>query len=148
MTSYIIPTYNWHKLSDTASHEWGGTKTKYTLHKVKKFVELSHISCSLTFCSLGRNQISNIGSCELAAALQVNQSLQELKWVKPFCLTSAMTGPYHAYRERGVVTLVNVSKLILTPLHYHFYRYRGDMFCYLLFSYLTFCRKALAIQRV
>ena len=34
---------------------------------------------SLTFCSLGENEISDEGVCRLAGALQVNQSLQELK---------------------------------------------------------------------
>ena len=48
------------------------------------FVEPPVISRSLTFCSLSRNQISNIGACELAGALQVNQSLQKLKWVQSF----------------------------------------------------------------
>ena len=42
------------------------------------------MSCSLTLCSLSWNQISDEGARELAAALQVNQSLQTLKWVKPF----------------------------------------------------------------
>ena len=35
--------------------------------------------CSLMFCSLSCNNISSEGTYELAAALQVNQSLQELK---------------------------------------------------------------------
>ena len=35
--------------------------------------------CFLTFCSLGTNQISAKGVHAVAAALQVNQSLQELK---------------------------------------------------------------------
>ena len=38
----------------------------------------------LTFCSLRSNQISDEGARAVAAALQVNQSLQELKWVQPF----------------------------------------------------------------
>ena len=33
----------------------------------------------LTFCSLGFNQISDEGASTVAAALQVNQSLQKLK---------------------------------------------------------------------
>ena len=48
-------------------------------HEVKRFVEPSLISSSLTFCSLSGNKISNEGACELAAALQVNQSLQALE---------------------------------------------------------------------
>ena len=44
---------------------------------------LNHL-CFLTFCSLRFNQISDEGAHALAAALQVNQSLQELKWVQPF----------------------------------------------------------------
>ena len=39
------------------------------------------MTCSLTFCSLSNNHISDEGACELAAALQMNQSLQELKLV-------------------------------------------------------------------
>ena len=39
--------------------------------------------CSLTFCSLGSNQITAEGAHAVAAALQVNQSLQELKLVGP-----------------------------------------------------------------
>ena len=42
--------------------------------------------CSLTFCSLSGNEITSDGVHELAEALQVNQSLQRLKWVKPFKL--------------------------------------------------------------
>ena len=51
---------------------------------MKMFVEPPLISCSLTFYSLSRNQISDEGARELAAALQVNQSLQTLEWVQPF----------------------------------------------------------------
>ena len=39
--------------------------------------------CFLTFCSLWSNQMTDKGASTLAAALQVNQSLQELKWVQP-----------------------------------------------------------------
>ena len=39
------------------------------------------ICCFLTFCSLSYNQISDEGACKFAGALQMNQSLQELKWV-------------------------------------------------------------------
>ena len=39
------------------------------------------ICCFLTFCSLSSNQISDEGACELVGALQVNQSLQELRQV-------------------------------------------------------------------
>ena len=43
---------------------------------------LNHIfCCSLTFCSLSENKITVEGSCELAGALEVNRSLQDLKWV-------------------------------------------------------------------
>ena len=35
--------------------------------------------CSVTLCSLGSNQISDEGACAVAAALQVNKNLQELK---------------------------------------------------------------------
>ena len=39
--------------------------------------------CSLTFYSLGSSQITAEGAHAVAAALQVNQSLQELKLVGP-----------------------------------------------------------------
>ena len=62
---------------------------KYILHKVKKFVESPLISCSsLTFCSLGSNQISDEGAHVLSEALRVNQSLQKLEWVQLFCPSS------------------------------------------------------------
>ena len=38
--------------------------------------------CFLTLCSLSKNEISDEGMCALAGALQVNQSLQEFKWVQ------------------------------------------------------------------
>ena len=38
-----------------------------------------HFYCGLTFCSLSNNEIENEGVCELARALQVNQSLQKLE---------------------------------------------------------------------
>ena len=44
-----------------------------------KCVEFSNHLHSLTFCSLGESEISDEGVCRLAEALQVNQSLQELK---------------------------------------------------------------------
>ena len=56
----------------------------YLLHKVKGFVEPPFISCSLTFCSLGYNQISDEGVRALSEALRVNQTLKELKCVQPF----------------------------------------------------------------
>ena len=59
------------------------------------------ISCYLTFCSLSRNQISVGGACELAAALQVNQSLQGLEWVQPFM--SYFLGVIHWYSSDGCV---------------------------------------------
>ena len=37
-------------------------------------------------CSLSYNEISDEGTCALAGALQVNQSLQELEWVQLFVL--------------------------------------------------------------
>ena len=61
-----------------------GAETKYTLHKVKRFVEPPLISRSLTFCSLSENQIKDDGVRALSEALRVNQSLQELKWVQYF----------------------------------------------------------------
>ena len=51
----------------------------YLLHKVKGFVEPPLISCSLTFCSLRYNQISDEGVCALSEALRENQILKELK---------------------------------------------------------------------
>ena len=70
------------------------------------------ICCSLTFCSLGYNKISEEGARELAAALQVNQSLQELKWVQPF-----MSSCDHF--EIVITTPMNVRKkctlLVLFP---------------------------------
>ena len=44
-----------------------------------RFLEPPFFLCSLTFCSLGSNQISDEGAIAVATALQVNQSLQELK---------------------------------------------------------------------
>ena len=41
------------------------------------------ICCFLTFCSLGYNQLSDESARVLSEALQVNQSLQKLKWVQP-----------------------------------------------------------------
>ena len=35
----------------------------------------------MIFCSLSNNQIFEEGACVFAGALEVNQSLQELKWV-------------------------------------------------------------------
>ena len=48
-------------------------------HKVMGFVEPPLISSSLTFCSLSGNKITDEEACELAGALQVNQSLQALE---------------------------------------------------------------------
>ena len=55
-----------------------------------RFLEPSSF-CSLTFCSLSWNEIEDEGACALAGALQVNQSLQELKWVQVLVNT---TFPY------------------------------------------------------
>ena len=50
------------------------------LHKkLKRFVESSLISYSLTFCSLSDNHISDKGAHALSEALQVNQSLEDLE---------------------------------------------------------------------
>ena len=49
-----------------------------------KWRVLSNHLSFLTFCSLSDNQISAEGACTLAEALQVNQTLQRLKWVQPF----------------------------------------------------------------
>ena len=54
----------------------------YALHKVKRSDESPLISCSLTFCSLSGNKISDEGARVLGEALRVNQSLQKLKWVQ------------------------------------------------------------------
>ena len=51
---------------------------------------LNHLSFCLTFCSLNGNQISAEGTHTLAKALQVNQSLQELKWVQLFMLLTPL----------------------------------------------------------
>ena len=48
------------------------------------FLEPPLFVCFLTFCSLRSNQISDEGAHVVAAALQVNQNLQELKWFQPF----------------------------------------------------------------
>ena len=40
----------------------------------------------MTFCSLSENEITDDYMHELAGALEVNQSLQKLEWVKPFML--------------------------------------------------------------
>jgi len=39
-----------------------------------------------SLCSLSENQISKEGAFALAGALQVNQSLQTLKWVQTYML--------------------------------------------------------------
>ena len=54
---------------------------------------VNHFSfcCSLTFCSLSKNEIEDKGVCALAGALQVNQSLQQLEWVQPFMSYSTET---------------------------------------------------------
>ena len=57
-----------------------------SIHMFKEILEPPFFVCSMTFCSLGSNQISDEGACAVAAALQVNQSLQHLKWVQPFKL--------------------------------------------------------------
>ena len=46
---------------------------------MKRFVEPPLISCSLIFCSLWDNRISDEGAHALGEALGVNQSLQDLK---------------------------------------------------------------------
>ena len=51
----------------------------FTISFVTQLVYLQFALCSLTFCSLGSNQISDEGACAVATVLQVNQSLQELK---------------------------------------------------------------------
>ena len=61
------------------------------------------ICCFLAFCSLGSNQISDEGAHTVAAALQVNQSLQELKWVQPF----------HSYTSLKVYTVSVVPRYVL-----------------------------------
>ena len=71
--------------ADDKELPWNETRSCASFaHKVMGFVEPPLISCSLTFCSLSGNKISNEGACELAEALQVNQSLQTLEWVQPF----------------------------------------------------------------
>ena len=60
--------------------EWGSDKQLSS--QLLYFYLLSTFElfcCFLTFCSLSYNQISDEGACEFARALQVNQSLQELK---------------------------------------------------------------------
>ena len=49
-----------------------------------RFLEPPLFVCFLTFCSLRSNQFSDEGAHAVAAALQVNQNLQELKLVQPF----------------------------------------------------------------
>ena len=51
-------------------------KYRYVLHKVDS---LTFSFCCLPFCSLSKKGISTKGVCALSAALQVNQSLLELK---------------------------------------------------------------------
>ena len=53
-------------------------ETKYTLHKIKRFVEPPLISCSLTLCSLIGNQISDEGALILAACYQLAQSVLKI----------------------------------------------------------------------
>ena len=66
---------------------WRGEITAH-IHSWRFMFDLLYyiwvLVCFLTFCSLGSNQISDEGASIVAAALQVNQSLQELKWVQPF----------------------------------------------------------------
>ena len=72
-----------HKYSDVrGSADWEDSMWNELLLRpniMQKFAESPHISCSLTFCSLSRNQISDEGACKLAGALQINQNLQKLE---------------------------------------------------------------------
>ena len=65
---------------------------------MKMFVGPPLICCSLTLCSLSENEISDEGARTLAEALQVNQSLQELKESSHSCSTSyeVLTDSYSA----------------------------------------------------
>ena len=54
----------------------------YSKHKVDS--QTPSFFCCLSFCSLSDKGITDQGACALSAALQVNQSLQELKWVQSF----------------------------------------------------------------
>ena len=60
--------------------------TNYTLSIDKFYTKWVHehfltpsFFCCRSFCSLSNKEISDKGACALSAALQVNQSLQELK---------------------------------------------------------------------
>ena len=117
---------------------------------MKKSVEPPPISRFLTFCSLSGNQISNIGACELARALQVNHSLQELEWVQLFM-------SLYFFRSVHGMCWNNRESLQMAPetyiwlffmiwweitAHIHLWRYIFDLFYYiwvLMTSYLIFC---------
>ena len=58
---------------------WEELDCVHLTHKVEGSVEPLLISCFLAFCSLSGNKVTAEGARELAAALQVNQTLQELK---------------------------------------------------------------------
>ena len=73
--------------------------------------------CSLTFCSISENRISDEGTCALSGALQVNQSLQELKWVQPFILHMYMVysgTPYSRLPELPALQLSGQICLVPT----------------------------------
>ena len=69
--------------------------------------------CSLTFCSLSENKITSDGVHELAKAMQVNQSLQKLKWAKPlkFFFLRGVHWDFSVI-NRPVLILANTAKYI------------------------------------
>ena len=118
---------------------------------MKRFVEPPLISCSLTFCSLSNNQIEEEGAHEIAAALKVNQSLQELEWVlllRNCAVTVAFFQAKTMSSERGRWHFQYSQKCWVNSNIQYVMDSKGVMFCCLLLSYLTFFHKALAIQRV
>ena len=66
--------------------------------------------CCLSFCSLSNKKIKDKGACALSAALQVNQSLQELKWVQPFM--SYILWGVHWYFSDGYIWTPPISQLV------------------------------------
>ena len=70
---------------------------------------LDSFLCCLSFCSISNKSISDKGAYALGAALQVNQSLQDLKWVRPFRPTSYFLESVHWCFSDGYVWTPHIS---------------------------------------
>ena len=104
------------------------------------FVEPPLISCSLTFCSLSRNHIKE-GAHVVAGALQVNQSLQELKWVLLlqvlFCLhweydVCTMYIMYILHNSNWCTQHINQGLIITQGVVLYFTNWQTDTQCLIL----------------